>query len=133
VPPGQADEPVCVVARLPAGVDSTAVTEELIRGLFLMRQPFWPDGSRAHPVNLPASSPLREQFSRAALGQSVAEMVPYWNDRYFHGTKPPPTVASEDAVLLYLERTVAGVGYIRASRAAALPEELRRLFCYPAA
>ena len=106
---------------------------DLVRRLFLIRQRFWPDGSAAHPVNLPASSEIRERFSRAAFGQSVKEMGPYWNERYFHGTRPPPTVASEAAVLLFVARTPGGLGYVRASAADTLPEGVRTLTCLPAA
>jgi hypothetical protein len=120
---------VCVVAHLPEGVEADHVTEELVRRLFLVRQRFWPDGSAAHPVNLPAASPVRDRFSRAIFGETVQEMVPYWNDRYFHGTRPPPTVASEAAVLLYLDRTSGGIGYVQASAAEALPTSVTRLFC----
>ncbi|MGD2069616.1 MAG: hypothetical protein PVI57_13150 [Gemmatimonadota bacterium] len=109
-----------------------AADPDLIRRLFLLRQRFWPGGGAAHPVNLPASSALRERFSRAVLGQSVKELAPYWNERYFHGTRPPPTVASEAAVVLFVERTAGGVGYVAGSRSAELPDGVRRLLCLPA-
>jgi hypothetical protein len=56
-------------------------------------------------------------------------MAPYWNDRYFHGTRPPPTVASEAAVVLFLERTPGSVGYVQAPLADSLPSSVTRLFC----
>lgn len=130
-PTRQADEPVCVVAHLPDGVDAAAVDVEFVRRLFLVRQRFWPDGTVAHPVNLPAASLLRERFSREAFGQGVKEMAPYWNDRYFHGTRPPPTVASEAAVVLFVERTAGGVGYVRESVADTVSLPTLRLFCLP--
>ena len=122
-----------MVAHLPQGVDSMSVDVDLVRRLFLVRQRFWPGGEQAHPVNLPAASPIRERFSRAAFGQSVKDMAPYWNDRYFHGTRPPPTVASEAAVVLFLERTPGSVGYVRAPVADSLPPTLTRLFCLASA
>jgi hypothetical protein len=128
-PSGRAEEPVCVVAHLPAGVDATSIDVDLVRRLFLVRQRFWPGGEQAHPVNLPAASPVRERFSRAAFGQGVKDMAPYWSDRYFHGTRPPPTMASETAVILFLERTQGGVGYVEAPLADNLPPTLTRLFC----
>lgn len=130
-PPAGAEQ-VCVIAHLPDGVSATRVDVDLIRRLFLVRQRFWSDGAQAHPVNLPATSPVRERFSRAAFGQGVKDMAPYWNDRYFHGTRPPPTVASEAAVILFLERTPGGVGYVQAPLADALRPPLTRLFCLAA-
>jgi hypothetical protein len=120
-----------LVAHLPDDVDPPSVDAEMVRRLFLVRQRFWPDGVQAHPVNLPATSPIRERFSRAAFGQSVRDMAPYWNDRYFHGTRPPPTVASEAAVILFLERTPGSIGYVRAPLVEGLPPSVTRLFCVP--
>ena len=128
-PSEQAEAAVCVVAHLPEGTDTASVDLELVRRIFLVRQRFWPDGAQAHPVNLPAASPIRERFSQATFGQTVRGMAPYWNDRYFHGTRPPPTVASEAAVVLFLERTPGGVGYVQESLAERLPPNLTRLFC----
>lgn len=120
---------MCVVAR--RGDVSESVDLDLVRRIFLARQRFWPSGTVAHPVNLPASSPLREFFSRETFGQSVRELAPYWNERYFHGTRPPPTVASEDAVLLFVARTPGGVGYVGGVRAEQLPQALTRILCLP--
>jgi len=86
-----------------------------IRRVFLLRQRFWSDGIPAAPVNLPASSPLRESFSRLVLGQSTRDLADYWKDLYFHGTQPPPVLDSEEAVLLYVARTAGGVGYVSVS------------------
>lgn len=123
------DVPICVVASVPAADGD--VDLEFVRRLFLLRQRFWPDGTPAHPVNLPASSPIRERFSRATFGQSVKELVPYWNERYFHGTRPPPTVASEAAVLLFVQRTHGGVGYVSEPLTHDLPPGVRELLCVP--
>ena len=65
------------------------------------------------------------------FGQSVGEQAAYWNERYFHGTRPPPTVASEDAVVLFVERTDGAVGYVTEARAGALPDGVVRLLCLP--
>jgi hypothetical protein len=118
---------VCVVANLPG--DPPRPDVELVRRIFELRQRFWPDGTRAHPVNLPATSPVREEFSQAVFGESVKEMAAYWNERYFHGTKPPPSLASEQAVLLYVARTKGGVGYVKADSADSLPDGVKKVLC----
>jgi len=118
---------VCVVANLPG--DPPDADVELVRRIFELRQRFWPDGTPAHPVNLPAASPVRERFSRAVFGQSVKDMAGYWNERYFHGTRPPPSLASEQAVLLYVARTRGGVGYVKADSADALPDGVKKVLC----
>jgi hypothetical protein len=115
-----------VIARL----DESVVADlNLIRRVFLRRQAFWPSGQAAHPVNLPASSVLRERFSSEVLGQSVKDLVPYWNERYFHGTRPPPTLASEDAVLLFVARTAGAVGYVQQSLTSSMPDGVRTILC----
>jgi len=118
----------CVVANLPAEVDAS-VSLDVVRRLFLLRDRFWPSGAAAHPVNLPASSKLREDFTLEVFGQSVKDQAAYWNERYFHGTRPPPTVASEEAVLLFVARTPGALGYVGQAAAAELPEGVRRLMC----
>ena len=130
--PAEGDRPgaapgVCVLANVSA--DAPVPDLDTVRRVFLLRQRFWPDGSAAHPVNLPASSEVREAFSVAAFGQAVREMAAYWNERYFHGTRPPPTLASEAAVLLFLARTPGGVGYVSEAMAADLPPGVRTLLC----
>lgn len=128
VPPGPpASDSVCVVAH--AGRARRDADAELVRRIFLMRQRFWPDGSPAHPVNLPATSPVRERFSLAVLGESVRALAPYWDDRYFHGTRPPLSVGSQDALVLFVSRTAGSVGYVDGPRAADLPHGVVTLFC----
>lgn len=119
---------MCVVAHVKAD-SADAVDLEFVRRAFLARQRFWPDGEAVHPVNLPASSTLRAEFSRLVLGESVKDLVPYWNERYFHGTRPPPTVASEAAVLLFVQRTRGGVGYVGEPLVQDLPDDVRTLMC----
>lgn len=118
---------ICVVAHAPG--DTTGVDVDLIRRIFLERQRFWPDGTPARPVNLPATSPVRERFSLAVLGQSVRELAPYWDERYFHGTSPPLSVGSQEAALLFVARTKGSVGYLDATHARTLPHGVRALFC----
>jgi len=97
-----------------AGVAVAAVDDNEARRIFLLRQRFWPGGRRIAPVNLPASSPLRRDFSVKLLGRTVKELSDYWNDLYFHGTEPPPVLDSEKAVILYVSRTDGAIGYVRA-------------------
>ncbi len=122
---------LCVVANVPE--DAANVDLDFVRRIFLVRQRFWPDGGAAHPVNLPASSEARERFSLEVFGETVTDMVPYWNDRYFHGTRPPRTVASEAAVLLFVARTPGGVGYVSQPLTRDLPAGVREVLCLPTA
>lgn len=116
-------EPVAVIVNARTPVQS--VDRATLRRIFLVRQRLWPGGSRATPVNLPAGSLLREQFSRMVLGSGSRDLAGYWNDLYFHGTLPPPTLASEQAVLLYVARTPGAVGYVSQRSLGEVPAGVR--------
>ena len=107
--PAAPPAPVCVVAH--AGVPD-APDPAGLRRIFLLQQRFWSDGTAVRPVNLPAGTPLREAFSETVLGRPSRDLAFYWNERYFHGTRPPPVVASQEAVLLFVARTPGGIGYV---------------------
>jgi hypothetical protein len=108
-------EPVAVAVAV---VMHDAVRDRLdvptVRRLFLARQRFWRDGTPARPVNQGARAPLRDLFSRRALGAPAQEFTEYWNDLWFHGTSPPPVLGSDQAVLLFVARTPGAVGYVDA-------------------
>ncbi len=114
------DDAIVVVANPDVPVTDLAPRDA--RRIFLMRHRFWPHGQRIAPVNLPAASPLRHDFSVKLLGRSVRELSEYWNDLYFHGTEPPAVLDSERAVLLYVARTPGAIGYIREGTLRADPD-----------
>ncbi len=113
---------VAVVVH-PAVHDSIDVAA--LRRLFLARQRFWNDGTPVRPVNQSPRAAVRTLFTRAALGGRVQDYTEYWNDLWFHGTAPPPTLASDQAVLLFVARTPGAIGYVSAESARAPPAELR--------
>ncbi len=127
-----ADDDAIVLVANP-GVPVNTLAPNDARRIFLLRQRFWPHGQRIAPVNLPAASPLRRDFSMKLLGRSVREMSEYWNEMYFHGTEPPAVLESERAVLLYVARTPGAIGYIRASTLRADPDrdDLKVLLTIP--
>jgi ABC-type phosphate transport system substrate-binding protein len=112
-PPGD-DAPAAATVVVVANPDvpAAAVDREEARRIWMLRRRFWRDGTRIVPVNLPASSPVRDAFSRAVLGRPARDLAAYWNDLWFHGTAPPPVVPSERAVLLFVARTRGAVGYV---------------------
>ncbi|HET7464132.1 MAG TPA: hypothetical protein VFJ82_22940 [Longimicrobium sp.] len=111
-PAADADEAPALLVVVHPGVDAARLDRAEVRRIYLLRRRFWSDGSRVTPVNLPAASPVRDAFSRAALGRPARELADYWNDLYFHGTAPPAVVPSERAVLLFVARTRGAVGYV---------------------
>ena len=84
--------------------------------IYWRKKQYWQGGVRIHPVNLHAEHPLRLYFSKTVLGSLPNEQADYWNGLYFHGTNPPYSVRSEEAVLRYVSETKGAVGYVDACR-----------------
>jgi ABC-type phosphate transport system substrate-binding protein len=112
----QAAERLAVVVN--DDVPGDSLDAATVRRVFLRRQRFWGDGELVAPVNLPATSALRERFSLAILGRSPRDMADFWNDLYFNGVQPPPVLESQRAVLLYVARTPGAIGYVAADSVA---------------
>lgn len=121
-PPAIAQDSMAVVVH-PAVQDRVDVA--VVRRVFLARQRFWADGVPVRPVNLGARAALRDAFSRRVLGAPARDFTAYWNDLWFHGTAPPPVLASDEAVLLYVARTAGAIGYVHLASARAAPSAVR--------
>lgn len=84
--------------------------------IYWRKKQYGPNGVRIHPVNLHAEHPLRLYFSKTVLGTLPNEQADYWNGLYFHGTTPPYSVQSEEAVLRYVSNTRGAIGYVNACK-----------------
>ena len=96
----------------------TRVTLDDLRELYLRRMHRWPSGTPAIPINLPADHPLRERFSKVVLGRSPADLVSYWDARYYEGTTPPAVLSSAAAIRAYLAAEPGAIGYLAMEDAA---------------
>lgn len=90
---------------------------ESVRLIFNRKSLVDGQGRRWVPVNLPASHPLRREFSMAVFEALPEDLEAYWNTQYFHGINPPEVLASEEAVLRFVAATAGAIGYVRAGRA----------------
>jgi hypothetical protein len=95
-----------------AGVVDQRVSPRTAALIFRVKQTHWADGVRTQPVNLPASSTLRQAFSQCVLGEAPEAMENYWREMYFHGVLPPHVVDSEQAVVLFVASTPGAIGYV---------------------
>lgn len=109
VPPAA---PIAVI--VPAALGEAALDADVLAQIYRRKKLLWDDGARVVPVNLPADSPLRRQFSRAVLRQSPEALEDYWNQQYFQGVLPPHVLASEAAVLRFVAETEHAIGYLSA-------------------
>lgn len=76
--------------------------------LFLTRTT-WDSGEPAYPVDLAATSPVREEFSRDVLGVSAAAAVQQWKRA---AGEPPPAVATDREVLAFVRLKRGAIGYV---------------------
>ncbi len=88
---------------------------EEIAQIYLRRRRFWDDGAAIVPLNLSSGAPLRARFSERVLNQTQARLADYWNRQYFLGILPPATLASTEAVRLYVASDPNAIGYVPAS------------------
>lgn len=100
-----------VIVHAESGMNGAS--RELVTNAFLKRVTRWPGGEHALPVDLPPTSAVRERFSEAVLGRSVAAVRKYWQQQIFSGRGlPPPELDSEQAVVRFVAKHRGGLGYV---------------------
>lgn len=123
-PQARAAAPVLAVV-VPASHASEALRPAEVALVYKRKKLLWRDGRRIQPVNLPADHPMRVLFSTALLGETPEALQEYWNEQYFHGVRPPHVLASEAAMLRFVEETAEAIGYLPVC---ALDSQVRALF-----
>lgn len=107
----EASVPFRVVAHRSAPVES--LTRAQLSAIFMRRTRSWPDGTEIRPVEPSARSRVRERFSHAVHGKSVAYVTRYWHRVIFAGRGVPPLeVAGDAAVLDFVKNNRGAIGYI---------------------
>lgn len=101
--------------KIVVGTDHPArsVTPNELSRVFMLKAARWDDGTSTLPVDQPPESPVREAFSRVIHGRSVSAIKRFWQSRIFSGKgDPPPELATDAAVLKYVEEQPGSVGYV---------------------
>lgn len=96
--------------------EASKLAAEDLSLIYWRKKQYWQGGLRIHPVNLHAEHPLRLNFSKVVLGSLPATQTNYWNGLYFHGTTPPYSVQSEEAVIRFVANTKGAIGYVDACK-----------------
>jgi ABC-type phosphate transport system substrate-binding protein len=90
-----------------------SITRAKLSSIYMKRTRSWGDGCEIVPVDQPASSPVRERFSRAIHGKNVAYVTRYWQRLIFSGRGVPPRQLQNDAAVLALvKNSREAIGYI---------------------
>jgi hypothetical protein len=119
-----AEEPVIAVIVSAQATYSVPVAVNDLASVYWRKKLYDNQGKPLHPANLSSDHPLRLRFSQQVLHSSPKSQVGYWNELYFHGTQPPYTVESQEAMIRYVAYTESAIGYIDACK---LDERVRAI------
>lgn len=90
----------------------TALSSRDIAGIFLAKTKYFPDGSRAVPMEMEEDH-LKSDFYKFLAGKTPAEVNAYWATLVFTGKgKPPKGFNSRDEYLRQLEDLPGAIGYL---------------------
>jgi len=90
-----------------------SITRAELSAIYMKRTRSWRGGREIVPVDQPASSPVRERFSRAIHGKNVAYVTRYWQRLIFSGRGIPPRQLQNDAAVLELVKNSRdAIGYV---------------------
>lgn len=121
---GMADDTVIAVIVSAQPAYSVPVATNDLAPVYWRKKLYDNHGKPLHPANLSSDHPLRLRFSQQVLHSSPRSQVGYWNELYFHGTQPPYTVESQEAMIRYVAYTESAIGYIDACK---LDERVRAI------
>ena len=111
-----AEEPVIAVIVSAQAAYTVPVAINDLASVYWRKKLYDNHGKPLHPANLSSDHPLRLRFSQQVLHSSPRSQVGYWNELYFHGTQPPYTVESQEAMIRYVAYTESAIGYIDACK-----------------
>ncbi len=83
-----------------------------LAAIYLLKQRFWDDEQPIIPLNMPAQTLLRQQFTQAVFHRSPKMLGNYWNKMLFKGINPPLIQSSEQAALLFIKRVPGAICYL---------------------
>lgn len=105
--------PFYVVAHSTVAASSLSRAE--LSAIFMRRRRSWRDGAEIRPVEPSSRSKVRERFSNAVHGKSVAYVTRYWHRVIFAGRGVPPEELPNDAAILaYVKSHRGAIGYVEA-------------------
>ena len=84
-----------------------------IEQVFLKKITHWGNDEVIRPVDLTATSPVRQRFTEEMLGKSVEAVTSYWQQRIFSGRDlPPPEMANDEELIQYVQQHRGAIGYV---------------------
>ena len=93
-----------------------AIDRDLLRNAFLKKEAAWKGGETIRPIDLSTKFAVRDQFTRAVLTKTPAQLKTYWNQQIFSGKGvPPPEGTTPSDVVAYVIANPGAVGYVPAN------------------
>ena len=108
--PAVAEPPVVAIVVHPTRAETPTLAQ--VRQIYLRQRRFWTDRTPILPVGLQFGTPGRTRFDQRVFGAQASDLGHYWDEQYFQGVLPPPTLASDEAVREYVAARPAAIGYL---------------------
>lgn len=84
--------------------------------MFMKQVQRWSSGQAVQPVDLAATSSVREAFSRRVHSRSATSVASFWRQQIFSGRGVPPPEQSSDAdVIRFVTAHAGAIGYVAPS------------------
>ena len=110
--PALAADMAVIVHRDNANALSKSTVEKIYKG----EMTTWPGGGPIIVYDLPESSDVRADFTRALLGMTVSKLKATWTVKLFSGkATPPKTTGSDSEMKSVVAANKNAIGYISAS------------------
>lgn len=116
VMPGMGRAELAIAVIVSRDAPALTLDHPTLRDIYLKKIVVDERGASLIPVNLPPDHPLRQLFSLDVLHADTGQLQRYWNERYFHGVRPPYVLRSQNAVLRFVADTAGAVGYVLSCR-----------------
>ncbi len=89
-----------------------SISRDELSRIFLKKASKFHDGHSATPVDLPANSGVRDNFSRDVHGKPTSAVEAYWQQQVFSGKEVPPAEKSESGALDFVRNNSNGITYV---------------------
>ena len=90
-----------------------SVERSFLADALLKKVTRWEHGETIRPADLLPATAARRAFSERVLKRSVGAVRSYWQQKIFSGRDvPPPELASDDEVLVFVAKNPGAVGYV---------------------
>jgi|SRR5215468_6869231 len=93
-------------------ISLSSISRDELSRIFLKKVNKFHDGHGASPVDLPASSSVRDSFSRDVHGKPTSAVEAYWQQQVFSGREVPPAEKGEGSALDFVRSNSNGIAYV---------------------